>query len=130
MIKLKLNTDEVRSLINFTQTAIGIARDEMENGKDIMVSQNSIIDIPWEKSERSKNILRIAERNTHIDEFEKLQMRLIVKLTGKKAKTVTITKVAGYYLLIYMNRSEHYIQNEYTNLVVRTQAGTILKELI
>jgi hypothetical protein len=137
MIKLKLNSDEIKSLINFLQTGIEIAREEMAEGKDIVAykagATNFINDIPWLKSERQKNILRIAERNVHIDEFEKLQLKSIIKIDrnfNKKTKTIAITKAAGYYLLIYMDRAEHYIKNEYTKLVARTQANIILKELI
>lgn len=144
MIKLKMTSREMQALSRFCQISIEIARYEITNGVEIVVRKFDdsciIKPIAWPKEERSQNILNIADRNAHIDEFERMQRKLLISydIKTERTKTIQITKSSGNFLLKYMPKVEHgsYIVTNktsgmhYVNIVAQTQANVILKNLI
>lgn len=137
MIKFKLKAKEIKAIVSFLQTCIQIAKSEILNGIDIQVlkmgSGTMQKEVEWEKQDREKNVLRVAERNAHISEFEELQRKCLILIMRNKTgkyQTFSISKTMGYNWLIYMNRTEYFIKDNYINLIVNMQANIILKELI
>lgn len=136
MIKLKITSKEMKALSRYLQTCIEIARTEIAKGMDYQVyrveNNKAMREVSWLQADREKYVLRISERHAQIDEFEKLQRKLLLSYDKRegKTKTVGITKAAGYFILIYMAKAEAMIKEAYTNLVVSTQANTILKNLL
>lgn len=140
-----MSSHEIQGLTRFLQIAIEIARAEISNGMDVIINKYSdscmIKNIPWSPYQRVENILKICFRNAHIDEFEKIQKKLIINYDHKnknKKKNIQITKSAGYFFLLYLPKVEHgassFTDNlngiDYVNIIANTQAGIIIKNMI
>lgn len=76
MIKLKINTHEIQVLTRFLQMCINQLLDSHSHREKCIapVDTTGLIN---KENNAVKNIIRIAERSAHIEEFEKLQYRLI-----------------------------------------------------
>lgn len=135
----------MQALTRFLQLSIEIARYEINNGLDVVITKFSdnvfVKSIPWSKEDRNRHVLNIADRNAEIDEFERLQLKMINsydKRFESKIKTMQISKASGRFFLHYMSKVEHasYIISddkkgmEYINVVAQTQANVILQNLI
>lgn len=145
MIKLKISSQEMQALTRYLQIAIEIARYEINNGSEVVISRFSestfVKCIPWPKESSTQNVLHIVDRNAKIDEFERLQLKFMNKYDKRnitKKKTMDITKSAGSFFIHYMPKVEHayYLVNapkegmDYINFIAQTQANVILKNLM
>lgn len=147
MIRLKISSDEMKAVARFLQVGIEIARHEISTGADLVVqrfseSGNMLKQLPWSTTDRNMALVKIAERKAHIDEFERLQRKCLLgydKRSPEKQKNIQITISSAVFMILYMSKVEHAAgmvasgQNEgmkYVNLVVSTQAGIILKQLV
>jgi hypothetical protein len=122
MIKLKLNSADIKAVIYFCQVSIELAREENK------------------KTDLSKFFIKIAERIALIDELEGVQKKLVFKidkLYPKKTKGISISKSAGYFIVQAHRKTEIEIdartpKNDlsYTNFVMNQVADTIIHSLI
>lgn len=135
MIKLKITGQEMQGLSRFFQSAIGIAQAEIRGGFDFevyRVEKNCAVnEVPWIQHS-TKRALKVAERNTHIDEFQKAQRKLLLSYNSqfpKKAKTIQLTKAVCYFLLLYLARVEVIAREDYINFIAAKHSDTILKNL-
>ncbi len=137
MIKLKMSVKQMKAMSNFCQVCINIVRKEVSDGGDVVITKyddsNHEKFIFWDKSRRYDNIKKVAERHAHIDELEKLQLKLVnsgARSADSKNKTIRISKISGWLVLNYMERAVPISRNEFIGLTISIHSDTILKNLI
>lgn len=137
MIKLKMTVKQMKALSAFCQVCINIARKEISDGGDVTIlkigDNNAEKFIHWDKSKRHDNIKKVAERHACIDEFEKLQWKLLQaggRSSSSKPKAFSITKMNGWLILDHMERVVPIANNVFIATTLSIHSDTILKNLI
>lgn len=142
MIKLKISTKEIKALFEYLHVCILLAREEILNGSDFNVYEisDSVI-VKWKPwNEDIKTSLKVTERHALIDEFEKLQKKLLQEVDPKyelRLKNVQLSKAAGHFILLYMLKAEHAAGTiipsrkriDHIMLSVKSQANVIMQSL-